>query len=127
MESQMLAVVDVVFDIVDGTNFAASLDLVAPYGTLVTCVVSPWPSGDNRMAEFKNIHIAFENIDLPQVSADHTARLRQTQILEDAARLFDEGNLRVAVDRSYPLADAPEVHRALEAGEIIGSVVLEIP
>jgi NADPH2:quinone reductase len=79
------------------------------------------------MAEFKNIHIAFENIDLPQVSADHTARLRQTRILEDAARLFDEGNLRVAVDRSYPLADAPEVHRALEAGEIIGRVVLEIP
>ena len=119
--------VDVVFDIVDGTNFAASLDLVAPYGTLVTCVVSPWPSGDNRMAEFKNIHIAFENIDLPQVSADHTARLRQTQILEDAARLFDEGNLRVVVERSYPLADAPKVHRALEAGEIIGRAVLEIP
>jgi NADPH2:quinone reductase len=99
--------VDVVFDIVDGTNFAASLDLVAPYGTLVTCVVSPWPSGDNRMAEFKNIHIAFENIDLPQVSADHTARLRQTQILEDAARLLDEGNLRVVVERSYPLAGRP--------------------
>jgi NADPH2:quinone reductase len=119
--------VEVVFDIAGGTNFAASLDLVAPYGTLVTCVVSPWPPGDNRLAEFKNARIAFENIDLPQVSADHTARLRQTQILEDAARLFDEGNLRVAVDRSYPLADALEAHRALELGEITGRVVLDIP
>jgi hypothetical protein len=49
--------------------------------------------------------------------ADHTARLRQTQILEDAARLFDEGSIRVAVDRSYPLADAPEAHRALEKAD----------
>jgi NADPH2:quinone reductase len=117
---------DVVFDTVGGANLAASLDLVAPYGTLVSCVVSPWPCGDNLMAQFKNIRVAFENIGRPQVSADHTARLRQTQILEDAATLFDEGNLRVAVDRSYPLADAPEAHRALEAGAITGRVVLEI-
>jgi predicted aldo/keto reductase-like oxidoreductase len=47
--------------------------------------------------------------------------------IPQAVRLFDEGNLRVAVDRSYPLADAPEAHRALEAGEIIGRVVLDIP
>ena len=65
-----------VFDTVGDANFAASLALVAPYGTLVTCVGSPWPAGDNRMAEFKNIRIAFENMGLPQVSADHTARLR---------------------------------------------------
>jgi NADPH2:quinone reductase len=44
-----------------------------------------------------------------------------------AATRFGVGNLRVVVERSYPLADAPEVHRALEAGEIIGRVVLEIP
>jgi hypothetical protein len=40
---------------------------------------------------------------------------------------FDEGNLRVAVNRSYALADAPEAHRALEAGEVTGRIVLDIP
>jgi len=42
---------DVVFDTVGRENFAASFELVAPYGTLVNCVVSDWPRGDNTMAD----------------------------------------------------------------------------
>jgi NADPH2:quinone reductase len=118
---------DIVFDTVGKANFAASFDLVAPYGTLVNAVVSDWPLGDNTMAEFKNIRIAFENMGLPQVTADHAARLRQTALLEDGAKLFDEGRLHVVVDRIYPLAEAGEAQRALEAGEITGRVVLDIP
>ena len=118
---------DVVFDTVGRANFAASFALVAPYGTLVNCVVSEWPRGDNTRAEFKNIRIAFENMGLPQVAVDHSARLRQTRLLEDGAKLFDAGRLRVIVDRVYPLAEAGEAHRALEAGEITGRVVLDIP
>jgi NADPH2:quinone reductase len=118
---------DIVFDTVGKANFSASFDLVAPYGTLVNAVVSDWPRGDNTMPEFKNIRIAFENMGLPQVAADHAARLRQTRLLEDGAKLFDEGRLRVAVDRTYPLAQAGEAQRALEAGEITGRVVLDIP
>jgi hypothetical protein len=34
-----------------------SFELVAPYGTLVNCVVSDWPRGDNTMAEFTNIRV----------------------------------------------------------------------
>lgn len=117
---------DVVFDPVGGSNFTASLGLVAPYGVLVNCVVSSWPAGDNTMAEFKNIRIAFENMGLPQVTRDHAARLRQTAILEDGAKLIDQGGLRVLLDRVYPLADAGAAQRALEAGEITGRVVLAL-
>lgn len=118
---------DVVFDTVGRENFAASFELVAPYGTLVNCVVSDWPRGDNTMAEFKNIRVTFENMGLPQVAIDHSARARQAQLLEDGGKLFDVGKLRVVVDRIYPLAEVGEAQRALEAGEITGRVVLDIP
>lgn len=117
---------DVVFDTIGHENFAMSFDQVAPYGVLVNGVVSDWPSGDNTMAEFKNIRIAFENMGLPQVAGDHAARVRQTGILERGAQVIDEGDLRVLLDRTYPMAEAGEAQRALEAGEITGRVVLSI-
>lgn len=68
----------------------------------MNCVVSDWPRGDNTMAEFKNIRVTFENVGLPQVAVDHSARLRQTEFLEAGVKLFDAGKLRVIVDRVYP-------------------------
>ncbi len=117
---------DVVLDFVGHENFAASFDLVAPYGTLVNTVESDWPAGSNLMAEFKNISIKFVNIGWPQVMRDHAARLHQTQLLQDAAQMVDAGQLKPVVDRVYPLAQAGKAQRALEAGETLGRVVLEI-
>ena len=57
---------------------------------------------------------------------DHEARLHQTQLLHDAAQMVDAGQLKPVVDRVYPLAQAGEAQRALEAGESLGRVVLEI-
>lgn len=58
---------------------------------------------------------------------DHAGRLRQTKILEEGAKLVDAGKLRAALDRTYPLAEAAEAQRAVEAGEFTGRIVLEIP
>ena len=76
--------------------------------------------------EFKNIGIKFVNIGWPQVMRDHAARLHQTQLLQEAAQMVDAGKLKSVVDRVYPLAEAGEAQRALEAGETVGRVVLEI-
>lgn len=115
---------DVVFDFVGGPNFANSIDLVAPYGALVNTVVSDWPAGNNLIAEYKNLSIQFVNIGLPQVSGHHEFRLRQTSALAQLSRLVDAGKLRVHLDRVYQLKDVAQAHRALEAGEIVGRVVV---
>ncbi|MGD0064525.1 MAG: zinc-binding dehydrogenase [Streptosporangiaceae bacterium] len=37
---------------------------------------------------------------------------------------FDVGDLRVEVGATFPLAQAADAHRALEAGQVVGKVVL---
>lgn len=117
---------DVVLDYVGRENFAASIDLVAPYGMLVNTVVAPWPVGDNMIAEYRNLRIGFVNVGLPQVSGIRKFRLRQAGVLEQIAVLVDQGNLKVHLDRVYALDEVAEAHRALEAGEIMGRVVVKI-
>lgn len=117
---------DVVFDTIGKANFANSFGLVAAYGTLVNTAVGDWPHGNNLMGMLNNIHIVLLSMGLPQSSGDHAARIRQTQMLEDGAKLIDAGKLRVVLGGVYPLAKAGEAQRALEAGEITGRVVLDI-
>lgn len=117
---------DVVLDFIGRDTFARSFELVAPYGTLVNAVVADWPQGNNLLAEYNNLSIKFVNIGWPQVTADHAGRMRQTRILREVSALVDRGKLQVHLDRTYPLEDVGEAHRALEAGEVIGRVVVEM-
>jgi NADPH:quinone reductase-like Zn-dependent oxidoreductase len=118
---------DVVFDFVGHENFARSFEHVAPYGRLVNTVVSDWPSGGNALAEWKNLDVSFVNIGFPQIIArDHGNRLRQVKVLNAIADMVDAGKLRAHIDRVVSFKGVGDAHRALEAGETIGRVVLKI-
>jgi NADPH:quinone reductase-like Zn-dependent oxidoreductase len=41
-----------------------------------------------------------------------------------SAARFDAGELRIQVGATFPLERAADAHRALEAGQVIGKVVL---
>jgi len=58
----------------------------------------------------------------PELAAEHQER--QRAILEQAARHFDAGELRVVVGATFPLEQAADAHRALEAGQVTGKAVL---
>lgn len=117
---------DVVFDFVGHDNFARSFEHVTPYGRLVNTVVSDWPSGGNELAEWRNLDVSFVNIGLPQIARDHGHRLRQVKVLDAIAEMVDRGQLRAHIDRVVSLDGVGEAHRALEAGETLGRVVLKI-
>lgn len=117
---------DVVLDFIGRETFAESFKLVAPYGTLVNAVVADWPRESNLHAEYNNLSIKFVNIGWPQVTGNHEGRLRQTRILREIQALMDHGRLRVHLDRAYTLEDVSEAHRALEAGEVMGRVVVQM-
>jgi NADPH2:quinone reductase len=40
--------------------------------------------------------------------------------------LYREGNLKVTIDRVFPLADAAQAHRTIEAGLTMGKLLLQI-
>ena len=118
---------DVVFDTVGGQTFLDCFDQVAPYGTVLSATMSQWPTGMNSVPQFLNLRIVLENMGLPQVARDHAARCRQTEILTEAATLFDQHTLKVVVAARYSLADAHEAHKALESGTLAGRIVLDMP
>jgi NADPH:quinone reductase-like Zn-dependent oxidoreductase len=44
-------------------------------------------------------------------------------VVHDTAH-FDSGDLRIVVGATFPLEQAADAHRALEAGQVIGKAVL---
>ena len=40
--------------------------------------------------------------------------------------VVDSGQVEPVVDRVLPLSDAPEAHRRLEQGDVVGKVVLQV-
>jgi NADPH2:quinone reductase len=117
---------DVVHDTVGGRTFAGSFALVRPYGDLVSNVESPWPAEAIQAMQQRNLRVSFTWMPAPSVFGWFGERERQTAILEDAARLFDSGALSVHVGATFPLREAADAHRALEAGQVIGKAVLVI-
>jgi len=118
---------DVVHDTVGGRTFTACFSLVRPYGDLVSNVESPWVDEAVTAFQQRNLRVSFTWMPAPSVFGWPQQRERQRAILEQAAAHFDAGDLRVEVGATFPLAQAADAHRALEAGQVVGKAVLTIP
>jgi NADPH:quinone reductase len=118
---------DVVHDTVGGRTFTACFSLVRPYGDLVSNVESPWADEAVTAFQQRNLRVSFTWMPAPSVFGWPEQRERQRTILEQAAAHFDAGDLRVEVGATFPLAQAADAHRAVEAGQVVGKAVLTIP
>jgi NADPH:quinone reductase len=115
---------DVVHDTVGGKTFTACFSLTRPYGDLVSNVESRWEEAAISAMHERNLRVSFAWMPAPSVFGWPGERERQREILEQAARLFDAGELRVEVGATFPLDQAADAHRAVEAGQVIGKTVL---
>jgi NADPH2:quinone reductase len=114
--------VDVVYDGVGKATFEGSLDCLRPRGLLASFgnasgVVSIPDLG--LLARKGSLYVT-------RPTGAHYFPNRES-LLEGAKALFDtilSGAIRVEIGRTYPLVEAAEAHRALEARETTGSVVL---
>jgi NADPH2:quinone reductase len=114
--------VNVVYDSVGRTTFAKSLACLAQRGMLVlygqsSGVVPPVePSALARASLFLTrptlFHYVAERAELEQRAADVLGAVQR-------------GELKLRIDSSYPLAEAREAHRVLEARRTSGKVLLE--
>lgn len=117
--------VDTCLDTVGGETFEHSFTAGRVYGDLVT-LLQPPASTNLMVARQRNLRISFEQMLTPLYLGMVEAQRRQGQILRSAAELFDAGRLRVHVAQIFPLADAAEAHRRLEAGSATGKLVLAV-
>jgi NADPH:quinone reductase len=114
--------VDVVYDAVGKDTYPGSLDCLKPLGLWVS---------------FGNASGAITNFDLLLLSAKGslyatrptlgTYVAKRADLLANAAELFDvvgKGIVKINVNHTYPLKDAAQAHRDLEARKTTGSIVL---
>lgn len=106
----------VVVDDVGDATWKRTLDAARPDGRIVVCgaTTGPNPPAALHRVWWKQLTILGSTMGTP----------------EDFRGVYDliaSGKVRPVVDRVFPLAEAAEAHRRLEAGEQLGKIVLSIP
>ncbi|MBI3221889.1 MAG: zinc-dependent alcohol dehydrogenase family protein [Nitrosomonadales bacterium] len=115
---------DVVFDTVGGETFLRSLNAARIGGKVVSLLSTPLALADTQLARLRNLSLCYELMLTPQVMKLHEERIRQRRILEQGAQLVESGQLEVRVSHRLPLEQAADAHRMIEAGGVIGKIVL---
>lgn len=116
----------VVFDTVGGETWCQSFAATKVYGRVVTLLQSTCEASAMKIARTRNLSLSYELMLTPMFLGLHEARIAQRRILEEGARRFDSGQLKVIVRHTFPLANAAEAHRLIEEGHATGKIVLEI-
>jgi NADPH2:quinone reductase len=116
------AMVPVVYDSVGKETFTASLDCLAPLGLMVSYgnASGPVPPVDISILSAKGSLF----LTRPTL-VTYTAK--RSDLLATANDLFDvvkSGAVKIAVNQTFPLKDAGEAHKRLEARQTTGSTVL---
>ncbi|UBF28565.1 zinc-dependent alcohol dehydrogenase family protein [Kovacikia minuta CCNUW1] len=117
--------VDVTFDTVGRDLFGKSFAATQIYGDIVT-ILEPDPTTNWKVARTRNQRISFELMLTPMLQELVEEQKAQAKILEQCARLIDQGQLKIHVGQTFPLRDAAAAHRVLEAGGVTGKLVLVV-
>jgi NADPH2:quinone reductase len=113
---------DVILDPVAGEQFAAGLELLAPFGRVV---VFGNAGGDGALTTGP-LHSA--NRTVIGYSSGHYRKNRPEGVRQASLAMLDllaAGEISVPVTRTFPLAEAAEAHRFLESRRSTGKLLLE--
>ena len=116
------SMVPVVYDSVGKDTFGASLDCLAPFGTMVSFGNSsgPVPPIDISILGAKGSLF----LTRPSLATYTASRTDLEASAKDLIQAVSSGAVQIEVNQTFPLKDAAEAHRALEARKTTGSTVL---
>jgi NADPH:quinone reductase len=117
--------VDLVLDIVGGDYLPRNLRCLATEGRLVQIGLQGGAKAeiDLRRVLHKRLTVTGSTL-RPRTPEEKGLIARQLE--ERVWPLLAAGKVRPQVDRTFPLREASAAHRALEAGEVIGKIVLTV-
>jgi len=112
--------VPVVYDSVGKDTFQASLDCLQPFGLMVSFGNASGPVPPMPLTALKgSLYITRPSL-MP-----HTAkRSNLVEIAADLMKMVSSGKVKIEVNQRYPLAEAAQAHRDLEARKTTGSTIL---
>ncbi len=117
--------VDVAFDTVGGEAFNQLVAATKVYGDIVTILQVPG-NADWKNIRLRNIRVSQELMLTPMVMGLTEAAEHHGDILEQCAQFFDQQKLSIFVSETFPLQQAAEAHRRIEAGGTCGKLALEV-
>ena len=112
-------------DMVAGSYTQRNLDCLADDGRLVTIAVLGGAMAEINMARLMVRRQTVTGSTLRGRSAEFKALLAD-EIARNVWPLVEDGALRPALDRIFPLAQAAEAHGRMESGEHVGKIVLAV-
>jgi NADPH2:quinone reductase len=113
---------DVVLDSVGGQNLVDSIGALAYRGTLVSVGVAGRAGSNVEARDLWAQNNVLRGVFLG--GALMTEYPRVHAMIADLFGRVADGGLRVAIDQTFPLAEAAAAHRALETRATVGKVVL---
>ncbi|HEU0303139.1 MAG TPA: NADPH:quinone oxidoreductase family protein [Gaiellaceae bacterium] len=113
---------DVVVDPVGGDVFAASVPILSPLGTLVSVGYAGgwWQELNPALLVGRNVGVQGFYLGRLMARRPDVVAAAAGELLE----LWAAGSLRPVVGAEFPLAEAAEAHRLIEARQHVGKVVL---
>ncbi|MEM6404874.1 MAG: zinc-dependent alcohol dehydrogenase family protein, partial [Cyanobacteria bacterium P01_D01_bin.116] len=117
--------VDLAFDTVGGETFEKTFPAIRIYGDIVT-ILQPSDETNWKIARQRNLRIGLELMLTPMLQGLEEAQAHHGEILQQCAEWMDEGKLRVCVNQTFGLEEVAKAHQLLEAGSMIGKLVIGI-
>lgn len=116
------AMVPVVYDSVGKDTFSTSLDCLAPLGLMVSFGNSSGPVPPVDLGQLSAKGSLF--VTRPTLATYTAKREDLERAAADLSEVVRSGAVKIRVNQTFPLQDAAEAHRALEARQTTGSTVL---
>jgi putative PIG3 family NAD(P)H quinone oxidoreductase len=115
---------DVVLDIMGASYLGRNIEAVALDGRIVVIGMQGGTHTDIDLGAMMRRRISLISTALRSRPAAQKAAM-VAAFTADVVPALAEGHMQAVVDRVLPLTDAAEAHRLIEAGEVVGKVVLD--
>jgi putative PIG3 family NAD(P)H quinone oxidoreductase len=116
---------DLILDVMGASYLSRNLDALAPGGRLVVIGLQGGATAEIDLNQMLRRRLSVIATTLRGRPLEQKAEIVR-RFVEEALPGFDDGALRPVVDRVLPLAEAAAAHRAMEAGENVGKIVLAV-
>ncbi|HEV2816086.1 MAG TPA: NAD(P)H-quinone oxidoreductase [Allosphingosinicella sp.] len=117
--------VHIVLDMVGGDYLPRNLECLADEGRHVSIAVQRGATGELNLARVMQRRLTLTGSTLRPRSTEF-----KTLVADELARAVwphvEAGKLRPVIHATFPLAEAADAHRAMEAGDHVGKIVLEV-